>query len=132
MRQNNALPDITIYVNMLTFQMLILIHKKPYHQRQYSKTWDSKCLALIAQVVRAFGMHPKVGGSSRNIFYLKNFDTFRRTSVRVSKMNAVARAQLTFQRLPLLEIYVEAELKQWTPPPPPVLYQMNRPTIVKN
>ena len=28
------------------------------------KAWDSKCLALIAQMVRAFGMNPKVGGLS--------------------------------------------------------------------
>ena len=33
--------------------------------------------------------------SDWDIFCLRNFDTFRRTSVRVSKMNAVARAQLT-------------------------------------
>ena len=32
-----------------------------------------------------------------HIFCLKNFDTFTRTLVRVSKMNAVARAQSTFQ-----------------------------------
>ena len=31
--------------------------------------------------------------SGRDIFCLKNFDTFTRTAVRVSKMNAVARAQ---------------------------------------
>ena len=41
--------------------------------------------------------------SGQNIFYLKNFDTFARTSVRVSKMNAVAHAQLTFQMLTLLQ-----------------------------
>ena len=35
-----------------------------YRQSQCSETWDSKCLALIAQMVRAFGMNPKVGGSS--------------------------------------------------------------------
>ena len=40
--------------------------------------------------------------SGRDIFCLKNFDTFPRTPVRVSKMNAVARAQLTFQMLTLL------------------------------
>ena len=65
-----------------------------------------KCQALIAQMVRAFGMNPKVGGSSppsgRDIFCLKNFDTFTRTPVRMSKMNAVARAQFTFQMLTLL------------------------------
>ena len=33
-------------------------------QRQYSRTKDSKCLALIAQVVRAFGMNSKVWGLS--------------------------------------------------------------------
>ena len=35
--------------------------------------------------------------SGRDIFCLKNFDTFQRKPVRVSKMNAVARAELTFQ-----------------------------------
>ena len=39
----------------------------------------------------------------RDIFCLKNFDTFTRTPVRVSKMNAGARAQLTFQMLTLLQ-----------------------------
>ena len=41
--------------------------------------------------------------SGRDIFCLKTFDTFTRTAVRVSKMNAVARAQLTFQMLTLLK-----------------------------
>ena len=31
---------------------------------KHSKTWGSKCLALLAQLARAFGMNPKVGGSS--------------------------------------------------------------------
>ena len=35
--------------------------------------------------------------SDRDIFCLENFDTFTRISVCVSKMNAVARALLTFQ-----------------------------------
>ena len=35
-----------------------------FSHNQCSKTWDRKCLALIAQMVRAFGMNPKVGGSS--------------------------------------------------------------------
>ena len=46
-----------------TFQMLTLLQKYLHHQSQYSKTWDRKCLALIAQQVRAFGINPKVGGS---------------------------------------------------------------------
>ena len=48
----------------LTFQILTLIEKYLYRQSQYSNTWESKCLALIAQVVRSFGMNHKVGGSS--------------------------------------------------------------------
>ena len=45
--------------------------------------------------------------SGRDIFCLKNFDTFTRTSVRASKMNAVARAQLTFQMLTLLKSIIK-------------------------
>ena len=49
-----------IYIS--TFQMLTLLKKYLYCQSQCSKTWDSKCLALIPQMVRAFGMYPKFGG----------------------------------------------------------------------
>ena len=35
--------------------------------------------------------------SGRDIFFLKNFDALTRTSVHVSKINVVARTQLTFQ-----------------------------------
>ena len=51
-------------------------------------------------MVRVFGMNTKMGfesPSGRDILFLKNFDTFRKTSVRESKMNADARAQLSFQ-----------------------------------
>ena len=58
-------------------------------------------------MVRALGMNPKVVGfeslSDPDIFGLKIFDTFTRTSVRASKMNAVARAQLAIQMLNLLQ-----------------------------
>ena len=47
----------------LTFKMTTLLQKYIYNQSQYSTTWGSKCLALIAQVARTFGMSPKVGGS---------------------------------------------------------------------
>ena len=43
--------------------------------------------------------------SGRDIFCLKNFDTFTRTPVHVSKMNAVAHTQLAFQMLTLLKKY---------------------------
>ena len=48
----------------LTFnQTFTLLQKKYlYHQSRYSRTRDSECLALIAQVVRSFGM--KIGGLS--------------------------------------------------------------------
>ena len=39
------------------------LQKYLYSQSQCSKTWDSKCLALIARMVGAFGMNPKVGCS---------------------------------------------------------------------
>ena len=85
--------------------MLTLFKKYLYHQIQYSKTWESKCLNLMAQTVRAFGMNPNFGGSGppppppsgRDNFCLKDFETFTRTPVRVSKMNDVARTQLKFQ-----------------------------------
>ena len=40
--------------------------------------------------------------SGRDIFGIKTFDTFTSTSVRVSKMNAVFRAELAFQMVALL------------------------------
>ena len=85
----------------LTFQISTLLKKYLFHQSQYQKIWDSNCLILIAQMVRAFGVHSKVGGSSalRSRHFLKNFDTLTRTSIRVSKMNAVVCVQLTFQTL---------------------------------
>ena len=47
----------THYIINFTWQNL-------YCQSQYSKTWDSKCMTLIARMVRDFGMNPKVEGSS--------------------------------------------------------------------
>ena len=56
----------------------------------------------IAQMVRAFGMKPKVRDSSPS--QVETFsDTFTKTSVRVSKMRAVSRAELTFQMLTFLK-----------------------------
>ena len=77
-----------------------------YHQ-SHIKTWDSNCLAPIAQTVRPFGMNPKVWGSSppqaETFSVPKRFYTFTRPSIRVSKMNGVAHTQLTFQTLTLLQ-----------------------------
>ena len=52
--------------------------------------------------------------SGRDIFCLKNFDTFTITHVRLSKMNAVARAQLTFQMLTLLWKYLYCQSQHGT------------------
>ena len=70
----------------LTHQMLTLLQKYLYHHSQCSKTWDSKCLALIAQHVRAFGIDPEAGGSSP-----PQVETFSRISV--------SRAHLSYQML---------------------------------
>ena len=53
--------------------------------------------------------------SGRDIFCLKNFDTFTRTPVSVLKMNVVAPAQLTFQ----IQLYFKISI-----PPEPVLKNM--------
>ena len=95
----------------LTLQMLTLLQKYLYRQSQCSKTWDNKCLVLMAQMVRSFGMNPKIGGSSPP--QVETFSVSKtlplsqeHPSVRVSNMNAAARAQFTFQMLTLLEIYI--------------------------
>ena len=115
-RNRSSLEKVKQFYNLLSFQMLTLLQKYQYRQCQYSKTWDSKCLAVIAQVVRAFGMNPNVGGSS--LSQVETFSvskTFTRTSVRESKMNAVARAQLTFQMLTLLKKYLYHQSQySWT------------------
>ena len=43
--------------------------------------------------------------SDQDILCLKNIDTFSRIPVRVSKINAVVHAQLTFKMLNLLQKY---------------------------
>ena len=67
----------------------------------------SKGMALIAQMVREFGMNPKVWGLSpprAEIYsFLKKLTLSQKTSVRLSKMNILARAQLNFQMLTLLK-----------------------------
>ena len=48
----------------LKFQMLTWTSKISAPPEPVKKTWDSKCMALAAQMVRAFGMNPKVRCSS--------------------------------------------------------------------
>ena len=70
-----------------------------YRQSQYSKTWDSKCLALIAQRLEhsaSIWRLNRVPLRSRHSLSQKLWH-FRRTSVRVSKIDIVTSAELTFQ-----------------------------------
>ena len=75
---------------------------------KHKKTWDSKCLAQIAQMVRAFGMNPNGWGfkspSCGNIFCLKNFNTNIHSWV-------VALADLAFQMVNSLQTF-GGEVKQ--------------------
>ena len=85
-----------------TFDILTLLLKYLYHQSQYLKTLDSKSLALITQIRHEFEGSGFESPSGRDIFCLKNFDTFTRTPVRVPKMNDVDCAQLILKMLDLL------------------------------
>ena len=74
-----------------------------YRQSQHSNTWDCKCLTLIAQMVRAFGMNPKVVGSSppqvetflsqklwyfhKNVRYCVENECCNRRTVNISNVN---------------------------------------------
>ena len=72
------------------FQMLTLL--QIYHRNQCSKTWNSKCLALIAIMVGAFGVSPKVEGTSPPL-------SKKLLREHPLKTNADARTQLTFPML---------------------------------
>ena len=67
---------------------------------------------------RGFCAPPGICFLATTLFCLKNFDTFTRTPVCVSIMNAVARTQLTFQMLTLP--------KKICTPPEPVLKNMGQ------
>ena len=70
-----------MYINVIVKMTKIFILPEPV-----LKTWDSKCLPLVAQMVRAFSMNPKVGVPLRSRHFLsKKFDTFTRKSICVSK-----------------------------------------------
>ena len=85
----------------LTFHIITLLQKYLYRQSECSKTRDSKCLALIAKMVEEFSMNPKIGGSSPP--QVETFSVSKTLSVCVSKINAVACAQIAFQMLTLFK-----------------------------
>ena len=93
----------------LTFQMLTLLKKYLYLCSCVQKHGTANVWPLLLKWLEH--SHESEGWgfestSGRDILCLKNFDTFTRTSVRVSKINAVARAQLTFQMFTLLKKYL--------------------------
>ena len=75
--------------------------------------WLTHALGLLIQVMQPSIIPRLVQANSYVIhwccgiqlckYYIKNFDSFTRTSVCVSKMNDVARIQLTFQMFTLLK-----------------------------
>ena len=91
----------------LTFQMLILLKKVSIPPEPTFKNMGQQMLGPDSSRDKSLRHESEdwvfESSSGRNIFCLKNFDTFTRIFVRVSKMNAVARAQLTCQMLTLLK-----------------------------
>ena len=104
----------------LTFQMSTLLKKNSIppepvfknmgHQRSGPDSSNGK---IIRHESEGCGFESPSG---RNIFCLKNFDTFTRTSFRVSNINAVAHTELIFQTSTLL--------KKNSIPPEPVFKNM--------
>ena len=62
--------------------------------------FDSSNGGCIRHESEGWGFESPTG---RDIFCLKNFDTYTRTSIRVSQLNVVVHAQLTFQVLTWLQ-----------------------------
>ena len=61
-RTSVCVPEMNVVARaQLAFQMLTLLQNYLYWQSQYSKTWDSKCLALIAQMVLKSIRHESEG-----------------------------------------------------------------------
>ena len=82
-------------MSVLSQEYPFLCRKYLYCQSQYKKNIGEqklKWLKLSVKIQRLGFEFP----SGRDIFCLKNSDTSTRTSVRVSEMNAAARAQLTW------------------------------------
>ena len=91
--------------NMIWIHALVsvsLTNKNVYRQSQYSKTWESKCLAPLGQIVEHSVNIRRLGfkGTPMSIHLLsQNFDPFSITSKRELKANAGARGWLIFQKL---------------------------------
>ena len=64
---------------------------------------DQRCISKLRRT--SYSTAVMIGKTLHVHKSQSHIDTFTRTSFRVSKMNAVARAQLTFQMLALLQKY---------------------------
>ena len=99
---NSVARPCTVSISNVNFTPKISIPPEPVFQnmgQQMAGPNSSNCQSIRYES-EGWGFEFLSGG---DIFCLKNFDTFTITSVRVSKMNAVARAQLTFPMLTLLK-----------------------------
>ena len=95
----NVVSRAQLIFQMLTLFKNIYTTRASVQKHGIANAWWLKWLEHSAWI-RRLGVWVRWG--SRH-FLSQNFDTFTTTSVRVSKMNVVARAQLTFQMLTLLK-----------------------------
>ena len=99
----NAVARAQLIFQMLTLLQNIYTARASIQKRRTANTGpDSSNGQSIQHESEDWGLEST---SRRDIFCLKNFDTFTRTSVRVSKMNIVACAQFKFQISTLLNIH---------------------------
>ena len=107
-----------LHVNSWNFKCWLYQQNHLYHQRQCFKVWGRKYLVPIAQKVKSIRHESEdywfESPSGWDIFCLKNFDTFARTSVcKLKKMNDIACAQLAFQMLTLQTNIIKYMLNTW-------------------
>ena len=79
-----------------------------YRQSQFSKTWDTKYLTLIAPILRAFSMSPKVGSASHpqvKTFSVSKKHRYFHKSIRLWVENAVARDNFSNANFTTKNIY---------------------------
>ena len=112
-------PDRSVLVTIITWHsqlhlvnVSILLVRYEYGVRSesrnacYSHRYVTRCPLTTDDALVIFYLMPLISAFksvNRYSTTMEYIDTFTRTSARVSKMNAVARAQLTFQILTLLQ-----------------------------
>ena len=86
------------FIYIYVYDIYNLFHAGINNARNVTQKNTFDVTARASTQSEGWGFQPPSG---RCIFCLKNFDTFTKTPDRVSKINAVVRAQLTFQMLTL-------------------------------